>query len=106
MKSGKLRNRVILQSKTVTRNDYGEETIVWTEKDTLWASIEPLTAREYFQSQQVQSQVTHKITIRYYLGLRTDYRMLWGSRIFNIISMINPEERNREMILLCTEFIT
>ena len=102
----KFRHRLTLQSKTVTRNAYGEEVITWTNEKTVWGSIEPLSGREYFQAQQVQSKVTHKVSIRYYTGLRTDWRILFGSRIFDIVSALNIEERNREMVLYCTEFVT
>ena len=106
MNAGGMRNRVQLQSKTVTRDTFGAETITWTEEAVLWAKVEPITAREYFSSMQMQSQVTHKITIRYYAGLRTDWRVKWGSRLFDIQSALNLEERNREMTLLCTEWVT
>jgi SPP1 family predicted phage head-tail adaptor len=107
MKSGRLRHRVHLQSKTVTRDAFGGETIAWASKtpSPIWAEISPLSAREYFAAQQERSQVTHKIIIRYFSGLQTAWRVLWGSRQFDIVSVINPEERNKEMILLCTEWI-
>lgn len=106
MKAEKYRHRVHLQSKSATRNSYGEETLSWVTEASVWCSIEPLTGREYFQAQQVQSQVTHKIMLRYYKGLRPDWRILFGTRTFNIVSVINVEERNIEMVLMATEFVT
>lgn len=107
MRSGRLRHRVYLQAKSVTRDSFGGETIAWTTKTPrpIWASIEPLSVREFFASQELRSQVTHRIVIRYYAGVKTEWRVLWGSRQFNIVSIINPDERNKEMILLCTEWI-
>jgi SPP1 family predicted phage head-tail adaptor len=106
MKSGKLRHRITIQSKVVSRDTFGAETITWRTEKTVWASIEPISGKEYFLAQQVQSEVTHVIKIRYYEGLRTDWRMLFGSRIFDVKSVINFQEQNVEMILMCREFVT
>lgn len=103
MNAGELRHRVILQAKTVTRGNYGEEVIVWRDIATIWAKIEPLSGREYFQSQQMQSEISHKITIRYREDVKADWQMVYGTRIFNILSVMNTEERKRELILMCRE---
>jgi len=106
MRSGQLRHKIILQSKNVTRDAYGAETVTWGTEKEAWGSIEPLTSREYFQAQQMQSDVTHKIRMRYLVGLRPDWRIKFGTRIFDIKSVINPEERNIEWTLLAKEFLT
>jgi SPP1 family predicted phage head-tail adaptor len=106
MNPGELRNRLMIQSRVVTRNTYGEEVASFLTQGTIWGKVSPLNAREYFMNQQAQSQVTHQVTIRYFSGLRTDWRILWGTRVFDIRSIINPDERNEEQILLCTEFVT
>jgi len=106
MNPGELRQRLMIQSKVVTRNTFGEEVITFLTRGSVWGSVRPLSSREYFLSQQAQSQVSHQVTIRYFAGLRTDWRILWGTRVFDIKSVINTDEKNQEMILLCTEFVT
>ena len=108
MRSGRLRHRIYLQSKVVTRDAFGSEVITWKSENPrpIFAGIEPITAREYFGSQQPKGEVTHKVVIRYFKGVQLDWRVLWGSRQFNIVSVINTDERNREMILLCKEWIS
>jgi len=106
MKSGKLRHRVTIQKKSVARDAYGSETVTWLEEAVVWASVEPIAGREYFMSQQMQSDVTHRIIIRYYAGVIPSYRIKFGTRIFDIMSVINTEERNREMVLMAREFLT
>jgi SPP1 family predicted phage head-tail adaptor len=106
MLSGKLNHRIELQSKVATRDSYGSETIVWKKESIVWGSVEPISGREYFLAKQVQAETTHRIRIRYYAGLRPDWRILFGTRIFEIDSVINIEEKNREMVLMCHEQIT
>jgi len=39
-------------------------------------------------------EITHKIRIRYRSGMTSKNRIKFGSRYFNITSILNPDERN------------
>lgn len=106
MKAGGLRHKVQIQSKTEDRTATGAVTYTWTTFASPWAAIEPLYGREYFASQQVQAEVTTRIRIRYRVGVTPDMRVLWGTRVFSIKSVINLDERNREMHLMCIEEVS
>jgi SPP1 family predicted phage head-tail adaptor len=108
MRAGQLRHRLDLQTKVPTRGSFGEEILTWKTQVTVWGSVESLSGREYLQAQanQLQSEVTHQIRLRYYKGLRPDWRIKFGSRIFDILSGLNPDERNKELLLMAREFVT
>lgn len=95
MQSGPLRHRLEIQTVTETRDSYGGISQAWTTLETRWANIQPMSSRELWQAQQAQSQATHKITMRYYSGLTEKHRLKvsGGTRVFNIASVINPDER-------------
>ena len=105
MRAGMLRHKVVIQQNIPTRDSYGAEVEVWTDYAVVWASIEPARGREFWESQQVNAEVTGKIRIRYLAGVTPMMRVKHGSRIFEIISVINPEERNRELQLMVKERI-
>jgi len=110
MKAGKLRHRIELQSNAPTQDSYGEPIASWTTDDTVWASIEPLSGRELLRAQEVHAEVTTRIRVRYpgALGASTltaDDRIKHGARIFEIAAVINPDERDRELELLCVEAV-
>ena len=105
MRAGTLRHKVVIQKNTPTRDSYGAEVEAWADYATVWASIEPARGREFWESQQVNAEVTGKIRIRYLEGITPKMRVKHGSRIFEIISVINPEERNRELQLMVKERI-
>jgi SPP1 family predicted phage head-tail adaptor len=73
LESGKLRHRVRIErlqyvtdiSGDVIQDENGETQQVWQEVATVWAAVEPLSAREFIQSQAIQSQVTARIVIRH-----------------------------------------
>lgn len=99
----KMDRRVTVQAITQTTDSQGGFTESWADVISLWASIEPMSDYEKFQAQQLQTNTTHKITIRYYSGITTKHRLLYGSRVFNIKGILNLNEQNAFMQLKCVE---
>jgi len=103
MRAGNLRHRVIIQHLVETLDEYKTPTITWQDYATVWASVEPIRGREYIELQNTNSELTVRIRIRYLPGVTNDMRVLYGSRVFNIQSVIDINERHREMELMCIE---
>lgn len=103
MRAGKLRHKVTLQSKSETRDDTGQVFRDWSDTATIYASVEPLSGRELVNAQAIESETTYRITIRHLAGVTTEQRIKFGSRYFEILSVINPEERNIMLQLMCKE---
>ena len=104
MKAGKLRHRVELQTKVETRDARGGVVEDWSTENTRWADVEPLRMNERFEAQQLDSRLTHRITLRYYATLNTQYRIrMDGTRIFHIHSVRHPRERSIMTEVLCME---
>lgn len=107
MRSGKLRHVVTIQQRT----SGSPQRTATGQPDTAWAtfqagvpcSIEPISGREYFTQAQVQGEVTHRLRMRYLAGVLPSMRVLYGSRVFDIVAVMNLEERNVEMHLMCVE---
>lgn len=103
MNIGRLRHRITIEQLTQTPDGAGGYTEAWTTFATVWSSVDPIGGKEYFAAKQVQSEATHKIRLRYRVGITPDMRINFGGRLFGIESVINWEERNRELILMCSE---
>ncbi len=104
--AGELRHRLAIQSKTNSVTAHGSFTENWSTDDTVYGAVLPLTGKEFFADDSVESNVSHRIVIRYYSGLTASQRFLWGSRAFNIVAVLNTEERNRKMLVMCLEVTT
>lgn len=102
---GKLRHRITLQELVKTDDGYGGIVETWQDVATVWAAIEPLKGTERYQAQQVQSELTHKVTIRYRAGIKPQMRILYGNRVFDIEAVIDVDERHRWLELLCSEVV-
>lgn len=103
MRAGLLRHKIEIQNKAIMRDSMGGETITWVPFAYAWASIEPLNGREYFAARQTQATTTHRMRMRYQSGIKPYHRIQWAERYFNIDAILNPAERNKELILLCSE---
>lgn len=98
-----LRQRIMIQAKTETRDARGGVTETWTTIATRWGSIEPLSAREILNAQQVDARVSHRVTLRYYPGLTPEHRLLKDARVFHIEAVVNPLERDKATQVLAME---
>lgn len=105
MNIGKLRHRIILLRQVNEVNDYGASTQTWKRVATVWADVRPLSGREYFSAQQVQSEVTTQIWLRYLDGIMPTMRVKFGKRTLDIVSVLNTQERNVSLQLMCKEVI-
>jgi SPP1 family predicted phage head-tail adaptor len=103
MKAGALNKYVTIQAAVEVADSYGQPIVTWTTWKQVWASIEPVSGREYFAVQQTQSEVNQRVRIRYLDGLTTKHRILYGARTMDIEAIINTAERDREMVLMCIE---
>lgn len=103
MRAGNLRHPVVIQENTPTRSSTGANVDAWATFASVRARIEPMRGREYVGSEQLTDETTHKFTIRYCAGVAPKMRISWDGRLFDIQSVINHEERNREMFLMAVE---
>lgn len=105
MQAGRLRHRIVVQKKQAKVDSFGEEVISWVKHLDAWGSIEPLRGQEYLEAKQVQADVSTRIRMRWQAGITPGMRVLYGSRVFDIQSVINVFERGRELQLMCLERI-
>ena len=98
-----IRHRLSIQSLSGTLDSYGEPTSGWSTDETVWASIEPTSGNEVDIGEGQAGIVTHRIFMRYTANATPKKRLLFGSRVFGIVSVLNHEERNEFLELRCKE---
>ena len=103
MRAGTLRNKITIQELNSTVNSSGEDEDSWQEYVTVRASVEPLRERERFEAQQAQNEATVRFRIRYLPGVTAELRILYDSKYYDIESVIDPNDRHRELIVLAVE---
>lgn len=103
--TGEFRHLITFQKLLEVQNDYGEPTQAWNDEITSRAAIYPVSGKEFYAAETVNSEVTHKINMRYTQGLKPDMRIKFGDRYFNIISIINFQERGTLIQIMCKELV-
>jgi SPP1 family predicted phage head-tail adaptor len=99
---GKLRERVTVQIAGGTTNALGETVLVWANSSAVWASVEGVTARESLMAGQQNTEVTHRVRLRYLPGLTSQHRFDWRGRTLEISSLLEHGNRT-EHEAICVE---
>lgn len=105
VRAGRLRHRVTIQTRSQSVNEYGEPSNSWSELDQVWAAIEPINGDERveMQSSARQGHTSHRVTVRYLANVDATDRVLFGSRVLEIVSVLNFDEKDEFLTLLCRE---
>lgn len=103
--AGTLRHRGTIQERvpagSPATSSSGEAIDTWADVATTWMSIEPIRGREFFSAEQVQSAVDVRIRMRYREGITSKMRIVVAGVPYNIVSVIDPEERHVDLEIMC-----
>ena len=103
--AGQLNRRMRLEERSVSVSSAQHQSATFTARGTVWASIEPLTGREFFESQTMKNDVTHRIIVRYRQEITPRHRLVMGARTFAIVSATNPGEVGMDHVCMCKEIV-
>lgn len=107
MRSGKLNRKISIQQPVSAAKDaYGAEVVTWSTLANVWASRQQLSGREYFAAQQELSNIGIKFRIRYRDDVEPKMRVVSDSLTYDIESVIDADDRERELVLMCSRINT
>jgi SPP1 family predicted phage head-tail adaptor len=103
---GRLRHLVTVQKQVETQNAYGEPEVSWSDVvKNVCAEILPIRGREYWAAKQINADIEAKVVMRYRSDVTAKMRLLHGTDEYYIDSIINVEQRDRTLELMCTRSI-
>lgn len=109
MRAGSLRHKITFQQLTVANDTWGHSAETWTDQVTTYAAIWSLRGVERIEAMKLDNEITHKIRIRHKKDLNPKMRIKYfdynsaSTRYFNILSIVNPDERNIYQEIMATE---
>lgn len=108
MQAGRLRERVAIQASTPSQNSSGELIESWATETTVWAQVSAGSVSERFSAAAGQraSEISQTVRMRYRTDITPKKRLLWGSRILEILGQLDPDGRERTLIVMCKEELT
>ena len=92
---GWIAHRVVIERPVRSEDDAGGATIAFETLATVWAAIEPLTAREDPASGRLATRITHRVTIRWRDDVTGAMRLRHRGRILRIASLRDASEDRR-----------
>lgn len=103
MRTGQRNRYFTWQYETIASDSMGGFTATWVDACSVWAAMWPISGKEQVKTGQVAMEITHRIRVVYRSDIKPSWRGKYGHRYFNIVSIINPQESNIWLDLLCKE---
>lgn len=100
---GALRHRVRLERSERLADGGGGAVVTWAPVCELWASIKPSSGTESVVADQIAGRVSHEIHVRFRADISPAMRFSLGTRTFEILAVLDVEERRRQLRCLCRE---
>jgi SPP1 family predicted phage head-tail adaptor len=100
---GKLRHEITIQQQGSSRDAGGGISSGFTTLATVFANITPKSGKELYKQGKLVGSISHEIIIRHRTDISTKNRISFDSRLFNIRSVLDIDERGRFLKLQCEE---
>ena len=100
---GALRHRIVIESAVRVPDNGGGATRTWVPVAEVWAAIDPIKGTETIVAEAVAGRVTFAIHIRYRNDLTPAMRFRLGTRNFEILSVLDADDRRRFLKCLVQE---
>jgi len=101
--SGKLRHNIVFEQKNQVSDGGGGYDYTTEQVATVRAYIKPVSTNERIFAAQVQSDISHKIYIRYRTDLNAAMRINYNGRLFQVKGLMNIEEQNKWLEIIAIE---
>ncbi|MDO4810541.1 MAG: phage head closure protein [Eubacteriales bacterium] len=106
---GQMRNRITIQRHNGQVDRYGDplelDSSSWVPVATVWAAVDPVSGREFYEAQQSQSEVSYKVRCRYRSDIVPGMRIIFGNHTLEIVSVIDWSMRHEHLLLMCREVL-
>ena len=101
MTPGELNRRLVLEAPVESADGAGGVTRSYAAVMTLWASVEPVSARGAVVADAPGATVTHRIVMRRRAAITTRHRFVEGTTIYRIVTL--REDATRRFLVIGAE---
>lgn len=105
MRAGPMRHRVTIQERSAAVDAAGQPLNTWTTFASRWAAIERTPGNEVFASAQRNGRVPVVFRLRYLSGVMPSMRLVFGTKVHNILSAIDQAGMGEELLITCEELV-
>lgn len=102
MRAGRKKNKIELYSPVELKDEYGDISIVWEKQIGIWSKATPARGKEYFAQLQTNNKNLMTFTISYRSDISDKWRVLYKNQYYEIHNIINVDEKNTDLELMCS----
>ncbi|MEP7456790.1 phage head closure protein [Phyllobacterium sp. SB3] len=95
---GSLNQELVLEKSSISIGETGELIESWSEIASLWAQVEPIGTGPRLLGEQQIPEVTHRVTLRYRKNISSTMRFRKGARIFQTLTLHDPDDTGRYLV--------
>lgn len=109
LKAGSLRHRVLLENRTVARDELGGEIVTWVPVTTLagdgnvWANVLFKSGMETLRTDAIVATLKASIRIRFRSDLAPTARATYNGQVFDILAAMPDPDTGRDYLDLACE---
>lgn len=100
---GELRHRIEIQSSSEAADSFGQDVRTWSTYATVWASVEMSSGSEIQVGSSQQALSPYRVIIRYRGDVRPSHRIIYGSRILEVVSVMDVTGYGTHETISCIE---
>ena len=102
---GDMNEQILLQDRGIGEPFFGSVDFSedFTNNDKVWAAINTVSGKTFFDGVGEEILITHEFLIRYDASVSAETWISWNSRRFDILTTEDYDERKEFMKLICTD---
>ena len=97
--AGDLTHRYILEERAERPDGFGGHFTEWAGQGAIWGAPRVLRASEETRAAQVEEELALAVTVRFRARIAAGWRLRRGSRTFDIVTVRDPDQRRRWLVL-------
>lgn len=97
------RHRVVVRRPVRTPDGRGGFSTAYVNADTVWVGIAAIGATKQAEYRTLNIKATHWIRFRGGLDIREDDHIAWGTRVFEVETIEDFQERGIMKLAICVE---
>jgi SPP1 family predicted phage head-tail adaptor len=101
--AGKMRFRVVIEQRSTKQDASGEPLLEWDLFASRRAAKVSTTGSEQFAAQQQFGRVPTVFALRYLDGVLPSMRLREGGKVYEIISVVDPDGRKTDLTITTLE---
>ena len=102
-RAGQRRTLISIQQETVTIDEMGGKTVVWSEFAKIYARQIIRRADANTIADQIESSQYSRWDVRFIAGVTPEMRIVVGSRTMEINAVYDPSQKRERLEIICTE---